>query len=104
MATLNKSKRIHSTIKPVGFVLDELVNELGIRKKLREYDAVIYWGDIVGDHIAKVTVVRRISQGVLYVRVKTSVWRNELTLRKKELIDKINSVVSETVVKDIKFQ
>lgn len=101
---MNEQKKKRPSIKPIGSALDELVNDLGIRKKLREYDAVIYWEDIVGSHIAKATEARRISQGVLYIKVKTSTWRNELTLRKKELIDKINSATSETVVKDIKFQ
>jgi hypothetical protein len=40
----------------------------------------------------------------LFVHVKTSTWRNELTLRKKEIIDKLNTVIGFDVVKDIKFQ
>ncbi len=50
------------------------------------------------------TTATRILQGVLFVHVKTSTWRNELTLRKKEIIDKLNIVIGINVVKDIKFQ
>ena len=97
------SKMPHSSIKPIGIALDELVNGLGIKKKLKEYDAIIYWDSIVGQQIAKISSVTRIAQGVLFVHVKTSTWRNELTLRKKEIIDKLNTVVGLNAVKDIKF-
>jgi predicted nucleic acid-binding Zn ribbon protein len=80
------------------------VNGLGIQKKLQEYDAVVYWENVVGERIAQMTTATRILQGVLFVHVKTSTWRNELTLRKKEIIDKLNIVIGIDVVKDIKFQ
>jgi predicted nucleic acid-binding Zn ribbon protein len=84
--------------------MDELVKSLGIQKKLQEYEAVLYWEKAVGERIAKMTTATRIMQGVLFVHVKTSTWRNELTLRKKEIIDKLNLIVGLEVVKDIKFQ
>jgi predicted nucleic acid-binding Zn ribbon protein len=93
----------HRSIKPIGIALDELVNDLGIRKKLKEYDAIIHWDSVVGKQIAKMATATRITQGVLYVHVKTSTWRNELTLRKKEIIDRLNIVVGLNAVKDIKF-
>jgi predicted nucleic acid-binding Zn ribbon protein len=84
--------------------LDELVKGLGIEKKLREYDAVVYWESAVGEQIAKMTKATRIEKGVLFVSVRTSTWRNELTLRKKEIVNKLNGVVGNNVVKDIRFQ
>jgi predicted nucleic acid-binding Zn ribbon protein len=83
--------------------IDELVNGLGIKQKLKEYDAVVLWESVVGDQIAKMTTATRITQGMLFVHVKTSTWRNELTLRKKEILDKLNAVVGVNVVRDIKF-
>ena len=98
------SKTPHTSIKPIGLAINELVNGLGIQKKLQEYDAVVYWESVVGERIAQMTTATRIIQGVLFVHVKTSTWRNELTLRKKEIIDKLNIVIGIDVVKDIKFQ
>jgi predicted nucleic acid-binding Zn ribbon protein len=80
------------------------VKGLGIQKKLQEYDAVVYWENVVGERIAQNTTAIRIQQGVLFVHVKTSTWRNELTLRKKEIIDRLNIIIGLDVVKDIKFQ
>jgi predicted nucleic acid-binding Zn ribbon protein len=98
------SKTLRTSVRPIGSALDELVKGLGIQKKLQEYDAVVYWESVVGERIAQMTTATRILQGVLFVHVKTSTWRNELTLRKKEIIDKLNLVVGINAVKDIKFQ
>jgi predicted nucleic acid-binding Zn ribbon protein len=97
------SKTAQTSIKPIGSALDELVKGLGIQKKLQEYDAVVYWESVVGERIAQMTTATRILQGVLFVHVKTSTWRNELTFRKKEIIDKLNVVIGIDIVKDIKF-
>jgi predicted nucleic acid-binding Zn ribbon protein len=97
-------RRATSSAKPLAEALDELVRKLGIKKKLLEYEAVLRWEEIVGEKIARATTPTKISRGVLFVSVKTSVWRNELTMRKKEIMLKINSTLGQEVVLDIKFQ
>ncbi|MBI3788312.1 MAG: DUF721 domain-containing protein [Ignavibacteriales bacterium] len=90
--------------KPLGEAIEELVQSLGIKKKLHEYEAVLQWEQIVGEQIAKVATATRIIKGVLFVKVKTSTWRNELTIRKPEIMKKINTTIGEEIVNDIKFQ
>ena len=90
--------------KPLGEAIEELVQSLGIKKKLHEYEAVLQWERVVGEQIAKVATATRITKGVLFVKVKTSTWRNELTIRKPEIIKKINDTIGEEIVNDIKFQ
>jgi predicted nucleic acid-binding Zn ribbon protein len=97
-------RRVTSSAKPLGEALDELVGKLGIKKKLLEYEAVLRWEEIVGEKIARATTPTKISRGVLFISVKTSAWRNELTMRKKEIMLKINSTLGQEVVLDIKFQ
>lgn len=98
------SKTQHRSVKPIGSAIEELVEGLGIKNKLQEYNAVVYWENVVGERIAQMTTAARIIKGVLFVNVKTSTWRNELTLRKKEIIDKLNKAIGIETVKDIKFQ
>lgn len=96
--------RKQSSIKPLGLEIQRLVQDIGIEKKLNEYRAVTEWEAIVGEHIARESSAVRISQGVLVVRVRTSTWRNELTLRKKEIMQKINDTLGGKIVKEIRFQ
>jgi predicted nucleic acid-binding Zn ribbon protein len=92
------------SIKTVGGALDELIGGLGIKNKLQEYDAVVFWETVVGERIAEMTTAVKITQGTLFVRVKTSTWRNELALRKTQIKDKLNEYIGNEIVKDIKFQ
>jgi predicted nucleic acid-binding Zn ribbon protein len=92
------------SIKSIDIVIDELVKDLGIKNKLQELDAVIRWDEAVGKQIAQMTTATRITKGVLLVHVKTSTWRNELVLRKKEIIEKLNNTIGSGLVKDIKFR
>ena len=84
--------------------MQELIGELGIKKRIDEYQTVVRWSEIVGDHIAKVSEAIQIRRGILFVRVSASTWRNELQLRKAEIIKKLNGALGQEVVKDIKFQ
>lgn len=88
----------------VGQAMGELIRELGIGKTLSEYGVITRWSEVVGERIAAVTQPERISQGVLYVAVSSAPWRAELTMRRKEIIDKINAAAGGTVVRDIRFR
>jgi predicted nucleic acid-binding Zn ribbon protein len=92
-----------SNAEPVGKLIGALLNELGIGKKLKQYEAVRVWQDVVGEKIAKVAIPTKIINGTLIVKVEKSTWRNELSLLKREIIAKINAALKEEIVKDIKF-
>jgi predicted nucleic acid-binding Zn ribbon protein len=91
-------------MKPLGIALKEFTTSLGIGKKLEQYEAVTRWEEIVGPRIAKETEPVKIEQGVLIVKVRTSVWRNELSMRKQEIKERINKAIGHEVLSDIKFQ
>ncbi len=96
--------RRSSHSKDLGSSIQQLVGDLGIQQKLSEYEAVLQWESLVGDHIAKAATAVKITKGVLIVRVRSSTWRNELNLRKKEIIGTLNRGLGQDVVKDIRFQ
>ncbi len=97
-------KRSVSRIKTLGDALDELVENLGIRKKLREQDVFEFWDKAVGERIAKIARPMRISKGTLFVSVQSGAWRNELSMRREEILSRLNEIVNEEIVTDIKFQ
>ncbi len=93
-----------SRSKDLASSIHQLVDDLGLRKKLAEYEAVLQWESLVGEHIAKAASAVKIVKGVLLVRVRSSAWRNELNLRKEEIIGTLNRGLGEDIVKDIRFQ
>ncbi|HCV42253.1 MAG TPA: hypothetical protein DGH68_02125 [Bacteroidetes bacterium] len=84
--------------------LNDLVASLGISKKLREYNAITSWETVVGEQIARVAKPSRIDNGVLYVTVSSAPWRAELSMRRREIAEKMNAAAGKRVVQDIRFR
>ena len=93
-----------SHTKSVGDAIEELIAQLGIKKKLHEQDAFVVWDEAVGQRIAKIATPTRMLRGTLIVSVKSGAWRNELSMRKHEVLRRINELLGGEIVKDIKFQ
>lgn len=89
---------------PVGDALRKLTGALGIAAKLSEYDVITGWEGIVGEQIARVTTAERVEHGVLYVAVRGAAWRNELTMRRLEILERIHRSTGRKVVREIRFR
>ncbi len=86
----------------IGPILETMLEELGLKKKLRQYNVISEWQSIVGNKIAKETEPYKVDGSILYVRVRTAEWRNELTMIKPEILKKIN--IQENIIHDILFR
>ena len=69
--------------------------------KLLEVNALNAWESVVGQTINRHTKNIYIKDGVLFVKLDSSVVRNELAMLKQPLMKKINETVGAKVVSDI---
>lgn len=90
--------------EPLAEALDAFVHQLGITKKMKQVSILTSWPDIVGEQIARVTEAERIENGILFVKTTTAPWRNELSMRRLELLEKINAAAGAKIVKEIRFR
>ena len=88
----------------MGTAIPHVLQELGLGKRLKQYEVLESWPKIVGGQIAKVASAERIEAGKLFVCVSRAPWRNELVFLKNELITKINKALKQEIVKDIIFR
>jgi predicted nucleic acid-binding Zn ribbon protein len=88
----------------VGDALRKLTGSLGITTRLSEYDVLTGWDRIVGEQIARVSTAERIEHGILYVGVRSAAWRNELTMRRQEILERIHRTTGRKVVREIRFR
>jgi len=84
--------------------MQDLLRSLGVEKRLAAYDVMALWPDVVGAQIARVTAPQRVERGVLYVDVASAPWRAELTMKRQELIDKLNAHAGARIILDIRFR
>lgn len=58
---------------------------------------------MVGKAVAENTTAEEVKHGTLIVRVSTPVWRNELALRKGEILNKLNEALGKKVIRNIRL-
>ncbi len=87
----------------IGKALGGFIKDSKIEKGLEQNKAVMIWGEVVGKRIAENTEVDSVESGVVLVRVKTPVWRQELQLQKNDIINQLNTALTKKTIKDIRF-
>ena len=95
---MKKSKERH-----VGESITRLFKSLGLNEEAQQYMPLAYWDIAVGKEVAKHAEPQKITEGILFVKVKDAVWRNELTYLKHEIMQKLNAHVGKNAIKEIKF-
>ena len=87
-------------------ILDKFIAaEPKISKLITEANAASLWDKAVDSEEQKQSEAIKVKEGTLYVLVSNSVWAQELSLRKKEILAKINNLLNkEGALKDIRFR
>jgi|TARA_B100000315_G_scaffold257983_1_gene308674 predicted nucleic acid-binding Zn ribbon protein len=83
--------------------LNIFLTKSGLDKGVKQERAVLVWKEAVGDLIAENAVAEKAEHGTLFVRVSTPTWRQELQLKKSEILEKVNKKAGFGAIKDIKF-
>lgn len=83
---------------------NEIADLIGVVKK-EQKKRFAFWYEAVGDKISKAAVPVMKKKGILLIKVQDAVWRFELTRRKDELLEKVNSLLKEDKkIKEIIFK
>ncbi len=93
-------KRMPQTI---GDIIRNLFAELGLTDRLKRAEALEAWQEVVGEQIAKVSAAERIIGKKLFVHVESAAWRHELSMKKPEILRKLNGHLGGRFIEDIKF-
>ncbi len=82
----------------LGEALDDTAQQLGLDRKLKEQRVIDEWQSIVGEAVAKAARIKRFQHGKLLLHVSDAVWRQELSLAKEKMRQKINDAVGAEIV------
>jgi len=81
--------------------MQDYIKEMNLGDKLREVGVIESWESIVGKAIAARTSRVYIREGILYVHLKSSIVRNELSMLREALREKLNSQAGTELIKEI---
>ncbi len=87
----------------ISIGLNQILKKSGMDKKLKEQRILDDWMQLVGDNVGKVSKPERITDKVLFVRVKSMTWRTELLFQQKAILQRITEHVGKDIVNDIRF-
>ncbi|MBR3021786.1 MAG: DUF721 domain-containing protein [Bacteroidaceae bacterium] len=87
----------------VGDVVRMLLRQQGLEGPLNEYRLIQSWTDVLGKPIERYTRDLYIRGQTLYVRLSSSVLKNELMMQRSMLVQNLNAAVGAQVITDIRF-
>lgn len=83
--------------------INKVVSGLGQKRNFLGWQVVEHWPRIAGEKIAAVSKAERFDSGILFVKTKSEVWRDNLTLEQETLLTAIGNSVGRGVVTRIQF-
>lgn len=90
-------------MKPISTIINGFLKNSGLSTGVDQQKAISVWGEAVGKKIAENTEVVSVEHGVLFIKANSSSWSQELQLKKKEILLKVNNKIGNNVITDMRF-
>ena len=87
----------------IGGALKKLIKKEGLENDINQQKAIDLWEEVVGKKIKENTEPIEVQFGVMIVKVKSSVWKQELQFQKDDIIESLNRKLIKTKIKDLRF-
>ena len=84
-------------------VLKKTIENSGFKNAILQENAVSVWSDVVGKNISKISKATSVDKGVLFIKVESATWKQELYMQKNEIINKINKKIGSKAIKEIRL-
>ena len=89
----------------IADIMAKVLEQKGMTERVAQVGAMDDWAQVVGRQIASVTEPLSVTaDGVLWVRVTTAAWMNELSLLAPTLLQRLNAVPGRLPVKQLRFR
>ncbi len=89
--------------KTIKEALQQMLKVYKIKRKFDETAVVVAWPELVGRAVANRTKELFISDKKLFIRLESSVIRNELILMRSQIIERLNEKAGTVVVEELVF-
>ena len=87
----------------VDSVLATVLEKHGLKEQVERMSVLDLLPELVGEHVARVTRAKSVSEATLFVEVRTSAWLMELNLMKGDFLARVNDRLGDVPLKRIVF-
>jgi len=84
--------------------ISDILSTLPVNNRVKEYGLWKSWDKMVGQNVARHCQPDRLKDGILFLKVNSSVWMQQLQFMKSIIIDKVNGFMGDNSVRDVRFQ
>lgn len=86
------------------YSIRDILEGLPVKEKVKEYRLWNEWGNLVGDQIAKNCQPEKVKDGILFLKVTSPVWAQQLQFMKGMVIEKVNRFMGGDTVSELRFR
>ncbi len=76
----------------------------GLGEQFHEQEPLLLWEEAVGERVARLTAPLRARKGIIFIEAQNHVLAQELSLLKEGYIKRLNELLGEERVRDIRFR
>lgn len=89
--------------KSIKDAIEQMLNVYKLKRRYDETSVIAHWPELVGKPMANRTKELFIRDKKLFLRIESSVIKNELMLMRGQIIEKINEEAKTVLVEEIIF-
>ena len=90
-------------MKSINTIINGFLKNSGLSSGVDQQKAIEVWEDAVGKKIAENTEAVSVEHGVLFIRAGSPSWSQELQLKKKQILLKVNNKIGNKIITDLRF-
>jgi predicted nucleic acid-binding Zn ribbon protein len=98
------SRRGRRQPEAIGSLVQQVLGDLGLAGPARVMRVAEHWEEAVGSEIAAHCTPHALRGGVLEARVESSVWSQQLQLRRPEILAGLRRVLGDEAPTDVRFR
>lgn len=89
--------------KSIKEAIEQMMQVYKIKRKFDETGIIAHWPDIVGKAVASRTKEIFVLDKKLFLRIESSVIKNELMVVRNQIIERINNEANTVLIEDVVF-
>lgn len=89
--------------RPLSEVLQNTLEHSPLHAGVQRQAVLQHWVEVVGKENARHSRAVALNEGTLLVQVESSVWAQELALYRTQILQGLNALLGEDIVRDLRF-
>lgn len=85
-------------------ILEEAVDVLGLRERLKAFRALLDWEQVVGKTVAAAAQPEALKEGKVFIAVKSNAWIQELRFQQETILQRLNEHAGAPIFTELIFR